>query len=312
VAVVAAVPMHVAMTAAINNDALAEVVLTGSLLLMVRGVRRGFDRRLSLALGVVLGLALLTKVTIYAALPLALLALWGRGVLARTRELSGARNAASSTVIVAARAEGTASVSLRRQAAVVFGVAMAVSGWWFVRNAATYGLNDPFGLVRHDAVVVGQPRTQYTLAALEYFLGTTFQSFWGQFGWMGIVVDRRIYLAAGALSAVAVAGLIVFVWRLARRRDRLEQEERWALLLLGCCCLFVVGALLYYNLTFIQAQGRYLFPAIAAIGLFVALGLMQFLPRVLAPLGVTAVYGGLLVLDYLCLVRFVAPFFGTL
>lgn len=311
-AVGAGIPMHAAMTAAINNDTLAEVVLTGSLWLMLRGLRRGFDRRLCLALGGLLGLALLTKITIYIALPLALLAMTGRWVLARRSRASYAFGVGAAGTLTTASPAARRDEPLWRQVTMVYGVALLVSAWWFVRNALTYGWNDPFGLVRHDAIVIGQPRTQLTLAALEYLLGTTFQSFWGQFGWMGIVLDRRLYYAAGVLSAVAVAGLVLYVWRVRRQPSRLEPLERWALLLLATTVLLVVAAFIYYNLSFVQAQGRYLFPAIAAISLFIALGVAEVTPRALSPAGLLAVYLGLLAMNYLSLTRSIAPYFGTL
>jgi hypothetical protein len=41
----------------------------------------------------------------------------------------------------------------------------------------------------------------------------------------------------------------------------------------------------YYNLSFVQFQGRYLFPALAPIGLFATLGLREILSRRWAWLG---------------------------
>src|SRR5262249_12297019 len=54
-----AVPMHVAMSAAINNDALAEAVLSALLLVLVRGVVAGFGPGLTALAGALLGAALL-------------------------------------------------------------------------------------------------------------------------------------------------------------------------------------------------------------------------------------------------------------
>ncbi|MHB1415130.1 MAG: hypothetical protein ACYC1C_07735 [Chloroflexota bacterium] len=398
VAFVAGVPMHIAMSAALNNDTLAELVLVLILLVALGGVRRGFTYRRSLLLGVLLGAALLTKVTIYSSLalaPAALLARWWlvrrtrrSGVLAlrsgeegnyssvlggptveengvdgcllapigpvRLRRTGTGRTEpsvptypsrsgdvqgnASRPVLSAAGAAAAgmrdgvtadarrgqplaggavatsraAEPALPVQLAIVYGTAGLLSAWWFVRNALTYGGLDIFGLARHDAVVVGQPRTVYDLAGLEYFMTTTFRSFWAQFGWMGVLVDSRIYLALALLSAAATVGFAIWVWRLSRRRALYAESERLALALLGFCAVLVFGELIYYNLTFIQAQGRYLFPAIVPIGLFFVAGLLSLVPRLLAPVAVLGLYMALLALDYVCLFRFIAPFFGTL
>ena len=80
-AFVAFLPMHVAMAASVNNDALAEVLLAGILLLSIRYVKHwllGPDQPgwlQALALGLLLGLALVTKVSAYVAIPVVLAAL---------------------------------------------------------------------------------------------------------------------------------------------------------------------------------------------------------------------------------------------
>jgi hypothetical protein len=42
------------------------------------------------------------------------------------------------------------------------------------------------------------------------------------------------------------------------------------------------GGLLYYNFTFVQHQGRYLFPALIPLGLLFTLGLDQWLSKIKA------------------------------
>src|SRR5207248_2188488 len=97
--------------------------------------------------------------------------------------------------------------------AVIYVMAALVAGWWFVRAMLVYGPTDPFGLARHDLVMGDEPRTwqyveKYGLAgALDRFAGTFGQSFWGQFGWMSILVDRRLYVFYNGLTGLAGAGL---------------------------------------------------------------------------------------------------------
>ena len=356
-AFVAGVPQHIATTAAVNNDTLAEVVLALVLLVSLGGLRHGFSWRRCLALGLLLGLALLTKMTVYLTLGLALAALAARwhlahqvaagktgprpeplplgegGEFVRAGQAAGGRSPAYVEPRVGAsvlpfspraRAGGSEPADLPRalpsitsepallwQLLVVYGVALAASAWWFGRNALTYGGLDIFGLVRHDAVMLDQPRTVYNLATARYFLTTTFQSFWAQFGWMGVLVDRRIYLALAGLCALALLGFALYLWHLAKGKGDLDPVEKRSLALFGLCWLLAVAALLYYNLTFLQAQGRYLFPALIAIGLFFVVGLLELVPRALRVPAMAGLYLGLLALDYVCLVRFIAPFFGT-
>ena len=56
--------------------------------------------------------------------------------------------------------------------------------------------------------------------------------------------------------------------------------------LLGWTALLVFGEVAYYNLTFIQPQGRYLFPALVPIAIFLSTGWWQLASRATArPVG---------------------------
>lgn len=253
-ALIALLPQHVAMSAAVNNDMLAELLLATVLWLAVRPNPRPWP------LGAVVGLALLTKTTAYVALPVGLLALWWDG--ARTNADAArphpARYAAAQT------------------GRMLF-AALLLAGPWLIRNATVYGWTDPLGLARHNAVVQGQPRTAEWLAqygplglALR-FLRTTFQSFWGQFGWMGVPMHPPVYLALAVLSALLGWGFLA--WWLDRRRPRLTPLQRRGALLLTFSAALTFLSFLWYNLTFVQHQGRYLFPALVPLALAGALGL---------------------------------------
>lgn len=221
-----------------------------------------------------------------------------RGAQASARDRSGLRSA----------------VAILRHAARrttrIYGVALALSSWWFIRNAWVYGNLDIFGLQRHDLVVIGQPLTgPLTLAAAKRFVSISFQSFWAQFGWMGIVVDERIYLFLWALCAVAVLGLVLFAIRTLWQGDTLSHHQRWSLALVALSLALLAAGVLQYNLTYIQAQGRYFFPAIIAIATFFVLGLREIVSPRYAPLLFGFLFAGMFVLDVVALVRFVVPYF---
>lgn len=156
---------------------------------------------------------------------------------------------------------------------------------WFVRNASVYGGLDIFVWARHDAVVADQLRTadylgQYGLARLTRdFLLTTFRSFWAQFGWMGVLVDERIYLLLALLCAVVGSGFLIYLVRVIRWRDTLSPYQKAALGLLALSAFLTLLSYLGYNTKFVQHQGRYLFPALVPLGLFFALGLREVLAK---------------------------------
>lgn len=231
------IPMHTAMSASINNDPLAELLAAAMMLALLAGLRGGFGLKAAGGVGLVAGLLLLTKVTVYGLVGLGLAVLL----------LKRAWRAASLVVLIAA----------------------LVSGWWFLRNIQVYGALDPFGLARHDLVVVGQPRTAPGVEAIAYFLYSSFRSFWGQFGWMAVVIDPRLYALYLLLVVLVVVGLRRW-WSL--ERGQLESYQRHGVLVLLAGLAIIAGQMVLYNLSFIQAQGRYLYPAMLPIAYLVALG----------------------------------------
>jgi 4-amino-4-deoxy-L-arabinose transferase-like glycosyltransferase len=309
-ALIATVPMHIAMSAAINNDTLAELILATIVWLCIKSLKKGLTQRQVLFLGLLLALALLTKATIYAPAILSIILALG----------------------VRARVEGKRA--FLRQLGFISGIAL-LSCWWFLRNVLTYGDLDLFGWQRHDSIVMGQPTTaqwisEYGLSkVLQDFFVVSFHSFWAQFGWMGILVDSRLYLLLAIISIVVGMGFILFLARIARDRERLTSFQWWALGLLLLVFVLVTAAHVLYNFKFVQHQGRYLFPSLVPIGLAFALGMREWvntltyllsriprLERFAAPfdrigkgLAFSLFYAGFLALDVVCLFGFIVPYF---
>jgi 4-amino-4-deoxy-L-arabinose transferase-like glycosyltransferase len=271
-AFVAFLPMHLAMTAAANNDTLAELLLATILLLSIRYLkgsvspsREAEGTRLLILLGVTTGLGLVTKSSVYIALPLVPAAIAARHLWLDKLGPSLAKGF--------------------KDAALYLLPALALALPWWVRNIALYGDTDFLGLGRHDQVVVGQLRTaefvaQNGMAQLvrDFFL-TSFRSFWGQFGWMGVLLDLRLYQVLAILSVLALLGSLLWA---ARTWSRWRQVPEWqwaAGSLLALAVLLTLASYVWYNTNFLQHQGRYLFRALVPLGLAVALGWREVLRR---------------------------------
>jgi hypothetical protein len=268
--------MHLAMSAGIGNDPMAELVIVLILWQSLRIVRTGLTLQRGVTVGVLLGLALLTKTTIYLGAVVVATAL----LLERT---PGGSNPIRNPAQWVRRLAGIAALAL------LFGTP------WFLRNVQVYGDWDVLAWQRHDAVVSAQLRTADLLSEvgvaglLQRFAATTFRSFWAQFGWMGVLVDERIYSALGLLSALLALGLVLFALRaggswLERSSGygtgHPEVSDCRALAVMGMSGLLTLLLYLGYNLKFVQHQGRYLFTALASLALGAALGLRELLmPR---------------------------------
>lgn len=282
-AFVALLPQHVAAAAAIGNDIAAEAAVVATLLLVVRSFRR-WRAPSPWLLGGLLAAAVLTKLTAYAVVLLvpAAFAMW---------PAAGKRHWRSLGIAVA--------------------LAAVLSGWWLVRNGAVYGWGDPFGLARHDLVVAGQPLTgAFGLREAVAFAETAFRSFWLQLGWMGVPAADGVYWALGIVSAMAAVGLIARGWWLVRQPFELSPTQWRLVALLAGLLLLTALAMLAYNLRYWQPQGRYLFAATSAVGLFFVVGLGSPLGAVGRRAALVSGVGALLALNVYAIVHlttFLAP-----
>ncbi|MCC7372635.1 MAG: glycosyltransferase family 39 protein [Chloroflexi bacterium] len=278
-ATVAFIPMNTAISAAVNNDALASALAAVALAALMIGRRRGFSDRWAVGIGVLIGALVLTKLTVYVYVPLIL------GTLLLAGRTSSPGDAAGT-----ARPAAISWLRTLRWPAIAVAVSLLVAGWWVVRNMLVYGPLDPLAMARHDQIVVGQPRwTSYDLESLDFFFRILFRSFWGMFGWMGVVLDDGFYILYLVLTVLGIAG--VEIGWLARTALGVRHKG----LLIGAA-LLVFGEVAYYNLTFIQPQGRYLFPALVPLALFLSSGWTALADRAVSPLPVrlltTAVLAG--------------------
>lgn len=308
VGIIATVPMHIAMSAAINNDTLAEVIVATILLISVLRLNGRMERRRFFLLGgLVYGLALLTKTTIYSSAVLLLAAEVGY------QQIFSARQGASAARLATLRPHKRAVLASGKTLLPLFGIAVAIAGLWFVRNVLVYGANDPFGWVRHDLVVAGQMTTAQWIAdnglrnTLVDLVAISFKSFWAQFGWMGVLVSDRYYTFLFVLCAAASLGALFMLVRLWRERRTMASEVRWTWLVLGLLLVFVIAADVYYNLKFFQPQGRYLFYGLIPIAALWGGGLVELLNARYAPYVLGLLYVVMLAIDYFSLTQFIVP-----
>ncbi len=303
VGAIATIPQHIAITASISNDTAAELIIALILLLAVRRAQNAINhRRFAICGGLLFGAALLTKTTIYVPGALLLVA----AEFARVQGSTGAGEQGGKSRFTFHASHFTPLVFLFLLSSFIFLP-------WLARGMATYGITDPLGIARHDAVVIGQPTTAEMIAryglnhiAFDYF-AVTLKSFWAQFGWMGVLVNDRIYVALFLLSALAAFGFTLYVFRALRRRNVLTSAQAWSMLLLALVLAAAVADYLLYNLKFFQLQGRYLYPAIIPLALFGVIGLRELLAREYQRLVFALLYVGMLTLDVICLFVYIVP-----
>jgi 4-amino-4-deoxy-L-arabinose transferase-like glycosyltransferase len=256
-AFVAFLPQHVAILASVNNDALGWALAAVLLWMSVFHVKapRGVPVWL---FGLVMGAAFLTKATAYMMAAVVLLAI----VFRWRRERAPLR-------------------ALIGDAALFLIPAAALGSLWWLRNFGVYGFPDFLGLAAHDAVVVGQPRTAALIERLGFggylreAADVTLSSFVGRFGWMALPLIggsvgwiTPLYVV---MTVAALLGHLVDARRMSSTLRAADQRAAWTLL--AITALLAVLAYAYYNTQFQQFQGRYMYPLLIPLGVWLAYGL---------------------------------------
>lgn len=225
----------------LSNDSLVLLLLSLGFWLAARWLDGARSRRMVIAMGVVAGAALLTKLS---AAPL--------GVALGLLLLS--------------------APTRRRDLLLMGGAAGIVSGWWFAFNTILYG--DPTALNAHLRLAP-QAGAARTLAELVYQLRAVVRSYWAEFGWGQVVLPEDVYtvIVIATLGSM-LAGVVV----LARRWRSLRREQRAFLLMAGAVLVLTVGLLIRWMTTTQAPHGRLLFPAVLPIALLMAAGLTGWVP----------------------------------
>lgn len=252
-------PQNLLFLSGINNDPFAQWIVALNLLAVVYYLKRDENSiAVTVGMGVLVGLAFLTKSTIYYVSGIA-----GIAILLKWRRLKWPRQTAA------------------RQIAAFLIPALLIGSIWWIRNVDVYGGIDFLGLQQHDLVAGAQLQTddyindQLGGSLSDYwrnFTYTTFHSFWGQFGWMTLPMPIRVYRILLVVTLLVLVGAAIH----ARREQwfgSLAAYQRETLGLFALSFILVFVAYLIYNRQFVQFQGRYLFPALLPVACLVGVGL---------------------------------------
>jgi 4-amino-4-deoxy-L-arabinose transferase-like glycosyltransferase len=292
-AVAAFNPMFLFISASVNNDNLAVLLCSLALWQMVRLVRVGATPGRVAGLGLVVGLATLTKLSAVGLVFLVALVItwdaWRRRSF-RTWLVHG---------LLAA------------------GLVAAIGGWYYLRNWILYG--DPLSFNVWLAIAGARQVAPGLAGLLAEFEGFRI-SYWGLFGGVNVPMHPLIYRFYDLLALLAVAGLALGGGRWAAQQTR---EKRWRSLLrdaeprlaqmaiLGLWVLILLGALIRWTRLTLASQGRLIFPGIAAVSFWLVLGWANLTPRRWRKAALSAVVAALLVIAVMAPWAFIAPAYAA-
>jgi 4-amino-4-deoxy-L-arabinose transferase-like glycosyltransferase len=265
--VMALLPEFCFNNARLGNDSLINCLCAAAFYVWFRGLRAPAYDRYLLRAGSVVGLAILTKLTGLLLVPGLLLVVLFRAWQGRRRDGSR-RHWVRQAIPLAVGAGGSAAL---------------ICGWWFVRNLLVYGEWSGTGAanVFWHATLPGLNWNDP--AARADFILSSWMSFWGFFGWQNIQMPAMFYDQALVLSEVllVLSGLagLGLLWRWVRRRLVIPTYVWQAGGLLVLTTGLVIVSFVQFSLTVaLQAQGRYLFPALLPEALLFTGGLYALAP----------------------------------
>ena len=165
---------------------------------------------------------------------------------------------------------------------VVFGLALILCGWWFVRNQSLYG-----DFTGSSALLgtLGGTRRRFPSGlggVLTEFRGFRY-SLWAVFGWFNILAPQPFYWIVDGLVILGVVGFCVFLLRSLRRQPLPTRDI--VLMLLGWLAITAAGVLYWTIRT--SSQGRLAYPALGAMALILVVGWAELVPtRMRWPVGI--------------------------
>jgi 4-amino-4-deoxy-L-arabinose transferase-like glycosyltransferase len=275
-AVVGFQPQFLYIATAVNNDAAMAFFATLVLTVLVYRLQRDDFPRFTTVMGILLGLAVITKVS-----GLVLFPLTGLALLIIHRGLSR---------------------TLVRDSIVIVTVALLIGGWWYIRNGLLYG--DPLSIGVHTS---GDTPVRLFGSRIRHDLLSTEHTFWSNLSrtFVSQMWLDKVLVWWGRVSLVLLGvGLLLSrlnlpPWALDSGSRRSPWRLRTWIILLSWPLTFLLLLITYWTQEGSWAYGRLLFPAVAPIALCLVLGWVYAFPLERRRLSLTCGVGAVMIISSL-------------
>lgn len=246
-------PMFIFISGSVSNDTMITLMASLSLwqlaaLLTFPGQEPPF--RYFVSLGVLGGLAALSKLSGLGLIALLVSVLFWQGIRRRSWRTAVLGNG------------------------VVISLAVGIAGWWYWRNFMLYG--DWRGI---QPILAMLPPRQFAPTAAQWLVEAAglLRSFWGVFGYFSILMPALIYWLLNSLLAIGGAGLLAALISGQAKKWPPPLRCMWPILLLWLGVM--IAGLIHYTVLIPSSQGRLLFPALSALAILWAAGWTTLVPR---------------------------------
>ncbi len=246
---VVTLPQYAFVSSLINNDSLSNLISTISIFFMFKIFKDKNKLSNYILCGLFLGIALLTKKTLFFLIPSYCFVILF--MILKNKEHKS---------------------KILQYSLILFSIAVLLSSWFFIRNHFLYG-DFAASKMEHDTMqsLIDKKSIFSSYFVLNFFPSIT-RSFFGVFGWMNCPLPRYVFVIHLSVVILSIAGLVYYF---------IKYKIKNILILSSAVFILVcLGGIIYFNLTFTQSQGRYMFPVLSLIALLFSFGiknLIQFL-----------------------------------
>lgn len=240
--VAASTPQFVFMNAVINNDSLAIMFMSMVVYYFFRIISNPAGLKDYIIAGILIGFSVITKKTLLFAIP---------GVLLLSLYFIY-KNKADRNVIL-------------KNLSVLLFLTIIISSAYFIRNQILYGdlLGSQMELDTMPQHI--EHKSLFSSFFILKFFPTIYHSYIGSFGWMNVKLPLGIYGLVSLVFISSVAGYVLHI----RTNAFSNTYINYGFILI----ILAIGVLVYANLNFTQAQGRYMLPLISVISINIVYGL---------------------------------------
>jgi 4-amino-4-deoxy-L-arabinose transferase-like glycosyltransferase len=282
--------------AMLNNDILCIALYSLILFELAYGMRHGFTTKLSAAIGVSLGLALLSKSTASTAIAIIAIAMIGS---------VGWRNYRLWLL----------------QGLIAGSLAAVISAPWYLYLYRTYGNFSGLPQLKELQRAWNEPNGNFwNLLFNAKFVAHRWEETWGEFGWRLIHVNNTVLWIIAIPFAAALVGCFLYPRKAVIKRtvprgsfvsDSIFVLARWQAWSVGLMAItFGVAylAIVQFGTEFSLTQARYYFPAINALALWLMIGFRTLIPDRWLGIGQAGIVSALILLNLVIFTVYVIPF----
>ncbi|TRZ66595.1 DUF2142 domain-containing protein [bacterium] len=239
----ASLPQYLFISVSVNNDMLANLFSTLSIYIIFKIFNDSENIRYYIILGITLGLGFLTKKTLLFLVPGFILA-----VIYLFFKKENLKN-------------------LLKYFSVSLAICFLICGWFFIRNYILYGGFLGSQMETDTMPYLVERESIFSKFLFVKFLPGMYHSFFASFGWMNVKQPLFSYALFSFVIILSLNGIILKLYK-----EKFKNVNFVFSLILFLICL--VG-IYYFNLTFKQTQGRYLFPVLSVISVLIVSGLIK-------------------------------------